>query len=143
MDAKDIIKVLTSMGIQPDQVETSVVVQALEFVHRYMRDILEDAEDYRVHRGTALLEADDIELAVQARFNDTFKENPPRELLFGLAEARNKVPLPTIQPSLNDDVLLPHERYCLKAQNYQVDTAPVDSQPNPNMDDRTEEDQDE
>ncbi|ELR25323.1 TAF9 RNA polymerase II, TATA box binding protein (TBP)associated factor, putative [Acanthamoeba castellanii str. Neff] len=92
-DAKIIAQILKSMGI--DEVEGRVIPQLLEFMHRYVREVLEDAAIYANHAGKAsVLDLDDVRLAIQSRVNYSFTQPPPREFLIELAHTKNVVPLP-------------------------------------------------
>jgi transcription initiation factor TFIID subunit 9B len=113
-DAKIIAQILKSMGI--DEVQGRVIPQLLEFMHRYVREVLEDAAIYANHAGKTGLDLDDVRLAIQSRVNYSFTQPPPREFLIELAHGKNAVPLPfpplhslssTSLPATRSTVVLP------------------------------------
>merc|ERR1712137_650280 len=116
-DAKVIALILESMGVQ--EYEPRVINQFLEFMYRYVADVLQDAKIYSEHANRDKIELSDVTLAVQSRVNHSFTQPPPREILLELAEKKNSTPLPLISQKLG--VLLPREQYCLTAPNYQID----------------------
>lgn len=117
-DAKVMAAILHSMGVE--QLEARVPNQFLEFAHRYVSEVLHDAQIYSEHADKKELDIDDIKLAIQAKVNSSFTQPPPREFLIGLAEKRNRQPLPMIPNRVA--VHLPQDRHCLTAVNYQVTT---------------------
>lgn len=90
-DARTIALIASSMGIQ--EVETSALVQLLDFCHRYTSDVLQDAMVYADHAGPGpasraaptTVSLDDVQLAVQSRVNYSFTPAPPKEVCFPLA----------------------------------------------------------
>jgi len=120
-DAKAMIAILKSMGVE--EYEPRVVNMLIEFMHRYVSDILQDAQLYASHANKTAIDLDDVRLATQAKVNFGFTEPPPREVLLELAQSKNSVPLPLIPPEKQAKygVLLPPEEYCLTGPNYQVE----------------------
>jgi len=121
-DAKAIISILESMGVK--EYEPRVVNMLMEFMHRYVSDILQDAQIYASHANKPAIDFDDIRLATQAKVNFGFTQPPPREVLLELAQSKNSITLPMISPEKQakyGGVILPPEEYCLTASNYQVD----------------------
>eukprot|EP00123_Amoebidium_parasiticum_P013595 comp22050_c0_seq1/m.32050 comp22050_c0_seq1/g.32050 ORF comp22050_c0_seq1/g.32050 comp22050_c0_seq1/m.32050 type:complete len:238 (-) comp22050_c0_seq1:216-929(-) len=116
MQAKVVRSILSSMGV--DDYEPRVVNMLLEFAHRYVGDVLEDALVYSDHANKARLDVDDVRLAIQSRVDYSFTGPPPREFMMELAEKRNNVPLPPLKDAFG--VHLPPERYWLSTVNYQV-----------------------
>eukprot|EP00124_Ichthyophonus_hoferi_P003428 Ihof_evm4s296 gene=Ihof_evmTU4s296 len=108
--------ILSSMGV--DDYEPRVVNQLLEFAHRYVADVLEDAVVYSDHAGKQRIDVDDVRLAIQSRVDYSFTGPPPREFMMELAEKRNAVPLPPLKDAFG--VHLPPERYWLSTVNYHV-----------------------
>lgn len=117
-DAKVIGAILRAMGVE--EYEGAVVNQLLEFSHRYLKESLEDANDYRLHAAKPEIDLADARLAVEGRKQYSFTPMPPREMLIGMAKDRNSAPLPVV-PSRHG-VLLPPDRFCLTSENYQVVT---------------------
>jgi transcription initiation factor TFIID subunit 9B len=109
--------ILKSMGV--DQYEPKVINQLLEFMHKYVRDILQDAIEYKEHAHKNEVDVSDVRLATSGKLSFCFTHPPPREVLLGLATARNEVPLPVIGERFG--ILLPPEKYCLTAQNFTID----------------------
>ncbi|OWZ12248.1 TBP-associated factor [Phytophthora megakarya] len=87
-------QVLESMGA--DKYEPRVVTQLQEFVHRYVTEILVDAQEYSMYADKQTLDPDDVRLAISSRLNHHYAQVPPRELMMELAEKRNAIPLPPI-----------------------------------------------
>lgn len=91
-DAHVVLSVLKSMGVE--ECDDRVVHQLLEFMYRYVGEVLGDASAYAGHADRSTLELDDVKLAMQARVNFAFAQPPPREVQLELSSARNRVPLP-------------------------------------------------
>lgn len=93
-----------------------------------MRDALAYNDHARVVNSsipstTAVVNTDDIRLAIAARTNYQFKPTPPKELLLELAEERNSKSLPPVIPKWG--LNLPPEKYCLTARDWdQLDDEP-------------------
>jgi len=115
-DAKIIAMLFQSMGIE--QYQPRVVNQLMEFMYRYVSEVLLDAQLYMEHAGRNDMELSDIRLSIQSRVN-SFTQPPPRELLLALSQAKNSIALPPIPPKFG--VQLPSEEYCLVSPSYQVD----------------------
>jgi len=125
-DAKIIAMLFQSMGI--DHYQPRVVNQMLEFMYRYVSEVLLDAQLYMEHAGRSEIELSDIRLSIQSRVN-SFTQPPPRELLLALSQAKNSLALPPIP--LKFGVQLPPEEYCLVSPSYQVDPKkPQDTEEN-------------
>jgi len=103
--------------------DPKVLPQLLEFSHRYICDVLEDADRYREHRandgGDAKMNKEDFRLAVQATVDFTSSGPPPREFLMEVASQKNNMPLPLVAED-KFGVRLPPDRYCLVNKNYVV-----------------------
>lgn len=115
-DAKLIIELLKSMGVA--DFAPQVVGQFLELVYHYVTDVLGDARAYSEHAGKAAIDTDDAKLAIHSRALSSFAQPPPVELLVELAEARNRLPLPSILG--RPGIALPPEADTLVTPNYQV-----------------------
>eukprot|EP00899_Mesostigma_viride_P017926 jgi/Mesvir1/26134/Mv06847-RA.1 len=115
-DARGIIAILKSMGVE--ECEPRVINQLLEFKHRYVAEVLQDAAVYADHAGRSEIEIGDVKLGIQGRVSFSFTQPPPREVLFELCQQRNSVPLPLI--SNRTGLLLPPEQDTLTTPNYMV-----------------------
>ena len=116
-DARLMGQILKSMGVE--EYQPRVINQLLEFMYRYVSEVLQDALLYSEHANRPELTVEDVQLAVQSRVNGSFTQPPPRELLLELAKEKNIVPLPPIPTRLG--VLLPPEDYCLTQSTYQIE----------------------
>lgn len=101
--------------------EPRVDHQLLNFLHRYVTDVLLDAETYAEHAGRdgGHVELDDVLLAIQARSTSTFAQPPDQDEIFELAHVVNDKELPRF-PSNRPGLLIPEDKDCLLAQNYQL-----------------------
>ena len=54
--------------------------QLLEFLQRYIYDVLTEARVYSEHASKTAVDLDDVRLAVQAKVNFSFTQPPPREV---------------------------------------------------------------
>ncbi|XP_061184773.1 transcription initiation factor TFIID subunit 9B-like [Saccostrea echinata] len=115
-DAQVMGAILKEMGVT--EYEPRVVNVMLEFVYRYVTDILEDAKVYSNHANKKLLDAEDIKLAVQCRMDHSFTSPPPRDLLMEISKHKNGQVLPLIKTYTG--LRLPPDRYCLSAPNYKM-----------------------
>lgn len=120
-DARVMAQLLKSMGVE--EYQPRVLNQLLEFMYRYVSEILQDGLMYAEHAGRQELSVDDVQLAVQARVNSSFTQPPPRELLLELAKEKNSNPLPPYPARLG--VLLPPEEHCLIQPTYQIEPKPA------------------
>ena len=55
-------------------------LQLLEFLQRYITDVLTEARVYSEHASKTAVDLDDVRLAVQAKVNFSFTQPPPREV---------------------------------------------------------------
>ena len=120
-DAHVVMSVLKSMGVE--ETDDRVVQQLLEFMHRYVGEVLDDACAYAEHRGSTAreLELEDVNLAVQTRVKFGFSQPPPREQQLEFSAARNRVVLPTPPPAAANGVVLPPGgEGTLLSPNYQL-----------------------
>ncbi|CAH9103743.1 unnamed protein product [Cuscuta epithymum] len=115
-DAKVVKTLLKSMGV--DEYEPRVVHQFLELMYRHSVDVLTDAQVYSEHAAKAVIDSDDIKLAIQSKVNFSFSPPPPREVLLELARSRNKIPLP--KSISRNAIPLPPEQDTLISPNYQL-----------------------
>lgn len=116
-DAKVMAQLLKSMGVE--EYQPRVLNQLLEFMYRYVSEVLHDGLMYAEHAGRSELAIEDVQLAVQARVNSSFTQPPPRELLLELAKEKNSNPLPNFPSRLG--VLLPPDEHCLTQPTYQIE----------------------
>jgi len=115
-DAQVIALLLNSMGLK--EWEPRVVHQLLEFMHRYVSEILTDAQDYANHAGRNIIDNKDLRLSIEARLEKGAQPLPRQELI-RLSKRKNAQPLPPL-PYKVPGVVLPPEEYCLIKENYQV-----------------------
>ncbi|KAE9008800.1 hypothetical protein PR003_g17850 [Phytophthora rubi] len=94
LDVLSMQQLLESMGA--DKHEPRVVAQLQEFVHRYVTEILVDAQEYSMYAGKQTIDQDDVRLAVSSRLNHHYAQVPPRDVMMELADKRNSIPLPPI-----------------------------------------------
>ncbi|VDI80670.1 transcription initiation factor TFIID subunit 9B-like isoform X1 [Mytilus galloprovincialis] len=115
-DAQIMTAILKDLGVTEH--EPRVINQMLEFVYRYVSDILDDARVYSSHANKKTVDADDVKLAIQCRMDHSFTSPPPRDLLMDIAKHKNSQALPLIKPY--SGLRLPPDRYCLSAPNYKM-----------------------
>jgi hypothetical protein len=81
-DARLVALILASMGVA--DVQPQVLLQLLEFAHRYAYDVLSDALVYSDHansrQGGSNLTLDDLNLAIQSRVNYSFTKPPEKDV---------------------------------------------------------------
>uniref|UniRef100_A0A0C9RPS7 TSA: Wollemia nobilis Ref_Wollemi_Transcript_4681_1074 transcribed RNA sequence n=1 Tax=Wollemia nobilis TaxID=56998 RepID=A0A0C9RPS7_9CONI len=135
-DAKIIKQILKSMGVQ--QYEPRVVNQFLELWNRYVVEVLTDAQTYSEHAGKAVIDCDDLKLAIQSKVNFSFQQPPPREVLLELARNRNRLPLP--KSISGPGIALPPEQDTLISPNYQLE---IPRKPTPQVPEEMEVDEEE
>ncbi|KAJ3184218.1 Transcription initiation factor TFIID subunit 9B [Geranomyces variabilis] len=119
-DAKLVSLLLQSMGVE--DYEPRVVPQLLEFMHRYVLDILGDAQTYAEHANHHAISLDDVRIAIEGRAAHSFTNPPRREFLEAVAGKKNSVPLPLIPEKFG--VRLPPERHTLTSTNFQISVKP-------------------
>ncbi|PWN51861.1 TFIID-31kDa-domain-containing protein [Violaceomyces palustris] len=119
-DARLMALILASMGLT--DVQPQVLLQLLEFSHRYTYDVLSDALIYADHastrQGTTSVTLDDVTLAIQSRVGYSFTSSPSKDMLLSLASSLNSVPLPPI--SDRHGVRLPPPQHCLTNVNFSI-----------------------
>ncbi|KAJ3057370.1 Transcription initiation factor TFIID subunit 9 [Rhizophlyctis rosea] len=115
-DAKLVSLILHSMGVE--DYEPRVIPQLLEFVHRYVLDILGDAQLFADHANHKEIDLDDVRLAVEGRVEHSFTSPPGRDLLMDIAAETNKTLLPPI--SEKHGLRLPKEQHLLSTQNFSI-----------------------
>ncbi|CAD6887960.1 unnamed protein product [Tilletia controversa] len=122
-DARIIALIMYSMGIT--DADPAVLLQLLEFAHRYTHDVLQDALVYSDHAAsrstgaaTGNLSLEDIQLAIQSRVNYSFTHPPPKDVLVSLAASINSIPLPAISDRVG--IRLPPLEHCLTNVNFSI-----------------------
>jgi len=105
---------MQSMGVEA--CDTRVIQQLLEFFHRYVIEVLQDASVYSDHANKTEVELEDVRLAIQARVNYSFAPPPSRDVALEMANEKNRIALPLIPEKFG--VRLPPEKYCLTSINY-------------------------
>ncbi|KAJ3023479.1 Transcription initiation factor TFIID subunit 9B [Thoreauomyces humboldtii] len=115
-DAKLVSLMLQGMGVE--DYEPRVVPQLLEFMHRYVLDVLGDAQTYAEHANHNNITTDDVRIAIEGRAAHSFTNPPRREFLEALAAKKNAAPLPLIPEKYG--VRLPPERHTLTGTNFQI-----------------------
>ncbi|KAI8923335.1 transcription initiation factor IID, 31kD subunit-domain-containing protein [Entophlyctis helioformis] len=115
-DARLVSLILQSLDI--DDYEPRVIPQLLEFVHRHILDLLQDAQMFADHAGHKDLEVTDVRLAIESRASHAFSGPPSREVMMELAEKKNSIPLPLIPEKFG--LRLPPERNTLLKPNFQI-----------------------
>jgi len=115
-DAAVMHAILKEMGVK--LYEPRVVNQMLEFVYRYITNVVEEARVYSSYAKKKTVDMDDIKLATKMLTEKSLTSIPPREMLLDLAKQKNTMPLPLIKSC--SGLRLPPDRYCLTQPNYQL-----------------------
>lgn len=115
-DALVMDEILRQMGVR--EYDPRVVAQLLEFTHRYVSELIKDADDYRQHAGRDKLSLGDVQVARETRDQFSFTPSLPREITACMAKETNLRPLPAVKPRFG--VVIPPRKYCLTLPNYQV-----------------------
>lgn len=116
IDAQTIEAILHSMGV--DKFDPRVTHQILELLYRYVSTVLTEARVYSEHADKAMIDAEDIKLAVRMKNNLNFCQPPPRDVTMRLAAERNAIPLPTVDDHAG--VALPPSVYQITRQNFRI-----------------------
>ena len=95
-DAKTIATVLRTIGIE--ECEPKVIVQLLEFLHKYSGEILSDASLYAKMCERESISGKDVKLALQLRVGKQFLPVPLKGFLKANAESINGKPLSLPDP---------------------------------------------
>lgn len=118
-----ITQLLTETGV--NTTNPHILNMLVELVQRYIIELLNDSDDYRIHRSAQSIDVDDVKLALETRAaQQQSVQPPPRELLYTLAQQRNSAPLPLIP--VRTGVLLPPAKYCMTQPIYGIKTEIVD-----------------
>ncbi|TPX34030.1 hypothetical protein SmJEL517_g03176 [Synchytrium microbalum] len=124
-DARLISLLLQSMGIE--EYEPRVLHQLLEFMHRYVLDVLNDSMVVADHAGRQEINNADLELAVLSRLEHSFALPPSHDALLELAASKNSIPLPSIAEKFGFRV--PPEARTLTSPNFVVTPIPTNQTP--------------
>ena len=87
-EAKLIAELLKNSGVE--KYEPKVVNMLMEFAHRYLREVLQDCEDYRSHAGKSTIDLEDVAIALE-RQKSKWTRAPSREVR---TTAPNRLHLP-------------------------------------------------
>ncbi|CAL8118772.1 unnamed protein product [Orchesella dallaii] len=115
-DAAVMHAILKEMGVP--LYEPRVVNQMLEFVYRYITNVVEEARVYSSYAKKKTVDNDDVKLAIKMLNDKSLSCVPPRELLLDIAKTKNTQPLPLLKSG--SGLRLPPDRYCLTQTNYQL-----------------------
>lgn len=118
-DFNTIRKLLRSMNVV--DYEPRVVNQLMDFVYKYVTEILLDAECISEFNGKPPGDVDTaaIMLAIQSRAQHSFAPPPTQERLASIAERINSQSLPSF-PKNKHGLLLPVEEDCITAPSYRL-----------------------
>lgn len=107
------------MGIE--DYEPRVVQQLLDFTHRYVTDVLHDADNFGIQANNppGSVAHDDIMLAIQARQMYSFVQPPGQALLSEVADEINKPPFPVTDIKVKSGFRCPPDGDRLTGANYQ------------------------
>ncbi|KAJ1550962.1 Transcription initiation factor TFIID subunit 9B, partial [Nowakowskiella sp. JEL0078] len=108
-DARMVSLLLLALDI--DEYEPRVVPLLLEFMHRYVSDVLQDAQLFAEHAGHPDIDLSDIKLAVEARVANSFTTPPSKEFMLELADKKNAAALPLVPEKFG--IRMPPERHTL------------------------------
>lgn len=77
-EAKLVSLLLSSCGV--GDCEPKVVQQLMEFMHRYVTDVLQEASLYSEHAGKAELDYEDLRLSIRNQQRNMFIQPPSRDV---------------------------------------------------------------
>lgn len=125
-DARMLHIMLQTMGVS--SYHERVPLMLMDFAYRYTSSILQDAllfsdtinstSNTGGQNPPANISTDDLRMSIASRVNHQFNPGLPKEFLLEVAQERNKVALPTVQPEFG--VRLPPEKYCLTGINWDL-----------------------
>lgn len=122
---------LLSLLIQSENVpdyDTKVIPQLLEFMHRYVLDVVSDAQTFSEHASRKDINLEDIKLAIGSKVGSSFTSPPGRTFNAQLADELNQRPLPPIPSKFG--VRLPPDQYTLTSTNFQIAVETKDNKDN-------------
>lgn len=92
-DARLVALILASMGVA--DVQPEVLLQLLEFAHRYTYDVLSDALVYADHasgrQASTNVTIEDVSLAIQSRVNYSFTKPPEKDVSTSIKSSVGKL----------------------------------------------------
>uniref|UniRef100_A0A7S2QSP1 Transcription initiation factor TFIID subunit 12 domain-containing protein n=1 Tax=Norrisiella sphaerica TaxID=552664 RepID=A0A7S2QSP1_9EUKA len=117
-NAVTIRNILKDMGVE--KFKPRVIDQLMEFFHRHVRDILEDAYDYQQHANSKskTMSSQDIKLAIHNKLAYSFLGPPPPELIAARAKDINRVPLEKVSEA---GIPPPSSKFLLTTPNFEID----------------------
>eukprot|EP00871_Galdieria_phlegrea_P003720 jgi/Galph1/4349/GphlegSOOS_G3024.1 len=115
-DARVVAAILKAASI--DAFDTRVVAQLVEFVYKYIGDVLECARTYAQYGEREEINQEDVKLAVSSLLSKSFTQPPSRDVLLELCRERNQIPLPPIESYVG--IQLPPPQFQLTRRNYQL-----------------------
>mmetsp|Transcript_32233 Transcript_32233/g.52350 ORF Transcript_32233/g.52350 Transcript_32233/m.52350 type:complete len:188 (-) Transcript_32233:134-697(-) len=107
--------ILKDMGVE--KFKPRVIDQLMEFFHRHVQDILEDAYDYQQHAKNKNMSSQDIKLAIHNKLAYSFLGPPPAELIAARAKDVNRVPLEKVSEA---GIPPPASRFLLTTPNFEL-----------------------
>jgi len=116
-DAVVMQALLKEMGVAVH--EPRVVNQMLDFVYRYVTNVVEEARFYSMYAKKKAIDMDDIKVAIRMANDKGVAAVPPREVLMELAKTKNSQPLPLLKST--SGLRLPPDRFCLIQANYRLE----------------------
>jgi len=110
-------RALLANGYRIEDVTPQAYGCLMEILKRYTTDLVSEAQEYAWHCGRTIVEAKDLQLAVELRHEDTSNSRPA---VIAMAQDRNNVPLPPIPNHCYNGIVLPPLEYQLTARTFDV-----------------------
>jgi len=117
-DAKAVANILKAVGVE--SFDTRVVAQLVEFVYKYIGEVLELSKTFAEYAQREEIRTDDVKLAISSLLSKSFTQPPSRDILLELCRERNAVPLPPVETYVG--IQLPSKEFQLTTRNYQLKT---------------------
>ncbi|GJQ13191.1 hypothetical protein GpartN1_g4982.t1 [Galdieria partita] len=115
-DARAIANILKAVGVE--SFDTRVVAQLVEFVYKYIGEVLELSKTFAQYAQREDIKQDDVKLAISSLLSKSFTQPPSRDVLLQLCRERNAVPLPAVETYVG--IQLPPKEFQLTTRNYQL-----------------------
>lgn len=115
-DAQVVAAILKEMSV--DEYEPRVIHQLMEFTHRYVTSVLQEAQIFSDHAKKKTIDVEDLQLAINLEIDKTITSPPPKDILMEIAREKNNLPLPSIKT--HNGPRLPFDRYSLIGTNYKL-----------------------
>ncbi|GJD07979.1 Transcription initiation factor TFIID subunit 9 [Galdieria sulphuraria] len=115
-DARVIANILKAVGVE--SFDTRVVAQLVEFVYKYIGEVLELSKTFAQYAEREDIRQDDVKLAISSLLSKSFTQPPSRDVLLQLCRERNAVPLPVVDTYVG--IQLPPKEFQLTTRNYQL-----------------------